>query len=414
MGSQRRGQASPALDDRCAMTTGTTIISDRRRLLAYASGGFGLGVSSLNYFLVPLAAADLGASVTVIGLLLGAEALTEMVVSVPLGGLIDRTGARRAYLAGTALLALVGVGFMLAPSIALLFALQVAYGVARPLGWVGGQSYIGGMRSAAEHSHDSGRFSFVANLGQIVAPALAGGAVQLFGVQLAFGVVVLFGVVFFAVGLGLPDDGRAAHPQGESRASFRPAVRLLALRGMQVVMLLTFTRLWLISVWTAFLPLYLVGLGTAPSVVGSAVSSMAVVATLTSLLTGRIARLGRSAVVAAAGLGVTAAGVALSPVLTSVPVVYLPAALVGIGMGLSLPMLLVLVSAAAPSGQRSLALGLRASVNQGAATAAPVLVAPVIGAAGVAAGFPLAAALGALVLAAAVRLDRVPPQSDTT
>jgi DHA1 family inner membrane transport protein len=393
------------------MTTGTTI-SDRRRLLAYASGGFGLGVSSLNYFLVPLAAADLGASVTVIGLLLGAEALTEMVVSVPLGGLIDRTGARRAYLAGTALLAVVGVGFMLAPSLALLFALQVAYGVARPLGWVGGQSYIGGMRSAAERSHDSGRFSFVANLGQIVAPALAGGAVQLFGVQLAFGVVVLFGVVFFAVGLGLPDDGRAPHPQGESRASFRPAVRLLALRGMQVVMLLTFTRLWLISVWTAFLPLYLVGLGTAPSVVGSAVSSMAVVATLTSLLTGRIARLGRATVVAAGGLGVTAAGVALSPVLTDVPVVYLPAALVGIGMGLSLPMLLVLVSAAAPPGQRSLALGLRASVNQGAATAAPVLVAPVIGAAGVAAGFPLAAVLGTVVLAAAVRLDRVPPASD--
>lgn len=386
------------------MTLGTTL-PDRRRLLAYASGGFGLSVSTLMYFLVPLRAAELGVGVTVIGLLLGAEALTEMVVSVPLGGLIDRIGARRAYLAGTIGLAAVGVGVMMTSSLALLFVLQVAFGVARPLGWLGGQAYVAGMGSPAERSQDSGRFSFVANLGQIVAPVLAGAAVQLAGVRLAFAVVTLFGVVFFAVGLALPDDRHHAPSQRTDRATFRPAARLLSLRGMQIVMLLTFTRLWLISMWSAFLPLYLVGIGTAPGVVGSVVSTMALVATVTSLLTGRIARLGRASLVGAGGLAVSCAGVALSPVLTTVPGLYLPAALVGIGMGLSLPMLLVLVAASAPPGQRSLALGLRASVNQGAATAAPVLVAPVIALSGLALGFPLAAVVGGLILCAAVGLE---------
>ncbi|MEX2288993.1 MAG: MFS transporter [Mycobacteriales bacterium] len=390
--------------------TDSPTISDRRRLLAYASGGFGLGVSTLMYFLVPLRAAEMGVGVAVIGLLLGAEALTEMIVSVPLGGLIDRAGARRAYLAGTLGLALVGVGFMLASSLALLFVLQVAFGVARPLGWLGGQAYVSGMRSPAERSQDSGRFSFVANLGQIVAPVLAGAAVQLAGVQVAFALVTLFGVAFFAVGLGLPDDRCQAPSQREGRATFRPAARLLTLRGMQIVMLLTFTRLWLMSMWSAFLPLYLVGIGTAPGVVGSAVSTMALVATLTSLLTGRIARLGRATFVGAGGLAVSCAGVALSPVVTTVPGLYLPAALVGIGMGLSLPMLLVLVAANAPPGQRSLALGLRASVNQGAATAAPVLVAPVIGIVGLALGFPLAAVVGGLILCGAVSLEVCGPR----
>lgn len=386
------------------MTVSATV-SDRRRLLAYATGGFGLSVSTLMYFLVPLRAAELGVGIAVIGLLLGVEALTEMVVSVPLGGLIDRAGARRAYLAGTLGLALVGAGFMLVSSLALLFALQVAFGVARPLGWLGGQSYVAGMGSPARRSQDSGRFSFVANLGQIVAPVLAGAAVQVLGVQPAFAVVTLFGVAFFAVGLGLPDDRWRARSPRTSRATFRPAARLLALRGMQIVLLLTFTRLWLISMWSAFLPLYLVGTGTAPGVVGSVVSSMAVVATLTSLLTGRIARLGCATFVAAGGLAVSAAGVALAPVITTAPGLYLPAALVGVGMGLSLPMLLVLVATSAPPGQRSLALGLRASVNQGAATAAPVLVAPVIGVAGLAFGFPLAAVVGGLILLGAVTLE---------
>ncbi len=378
----------------------------RRRLLAYASGGFGLSVSALLAFLVPLRAAEMGVGVTLIGLLLGAEALTEMVVGIPLGGFIDRTGARRAYLLGTGAMALLGAGFMLAPSVGVLFVLAVLFGLARPLGWVGGQAYVAGLRTGADRSHDTGRFSFAANLGQIVAPLLAGAAVQVVGVRLAFAVLAVFGLVFFAVGLSLPDDQRTAPAGVGGGANFRRAARLLTVRGMKVVMLLTFARLWLISMWSAFLPLYLVGTGTAASVVGSAVSCMAVVATLTSLLTGRLARLGSPTALGVGGLAVSCAGVALSPALDAVPVLYLPAALVGIGMGLSLPVLLVLVSASAPPDQRSLALGLRASVNQGAATAAPVMVGPVTAVAGLAFGFPLTAVIGGLVLGAAGWLGR--------
>lgn len=384
------------------------------RLLAYATGGFGLGVSTLMYFLVPLRAAELGIGVTTIGLLLAAEALTEMVVSVPLGGLIDRVGARRAYLAGTLGLALIGVGFALASSLVLLFLLQLAFGVARPLGWLGGQSYVAGMSSPAERSRDSGRFSFVANLGQIIAPVLAGSAVQLAGVQSAFSVVTLFGLAFFVVGLGLPDDQQGAQRPGTGRATFRPAARLLVLPGIQIAMLLTFARLWLISMWSAFLPLYLVGAGTPPGIAGTAVAAMALVATVTSLLTGRLARHGRASFIGTGGLATSCIGVALSPVVTTVPGLYLPAALVGIGMGLSLPMLLVLVATSAPPEQRSLALGLRAGVNQAAATAAPVLVAPLIAVAGLSFGFPLAAVVGALVLCGAVSLEVTRPQAGSS
>lgn len=356
------------------------------------------------YFLVPLRASELGVSLGVIGLLLGVKGLTETVLAVPLGAFIDRVGAKRAYLIGSIGVALAGLGFVLATSVVALFALQVALGATRPLAWVGGQSYVSGMRDGADRSYDTGRFSFAANVGQILTPLMAGLAVQFLGTRQAFLVVLVYGLVFFLVAVTLPDSGRSA-TRDSGGSGFRAAAHLLKLGDMQVVMLLTFTRLWLPSVWSSFLPLYLVSVGTAASIAGTAASSMAVVATLTSLLTGRIARLGRPAVVTAVALGIACLGVALTPAATGVPSVYLPAAMVGIGQGLSLPMLLVLVSAAAPAGQRSLALGLRSGVNQAAATAAPILIAPIIAIGGLVVGFTLAGGIGAICLAAAMVIE---------
>lgn len=373
-----------------------------QRYLAYALGGYGLSMNGLAYFLVPLRANELGASIAVIGLLLGVKALTETVLSVPLGAFIDRVGPRSAFLIGCVGTVLVGLGLMGTSSVVILFMLQFGLGTVRPLGWVGGQSYVSSMRSGAERNYDTGKFSFSANVGQIVAPLMAGALASAFGTRLAFAAMVLYGVVFFAVMLALPAaSGRRA--PGESGTSFGAFLQLSRLRDIQVAMLLTFTRLWITAVWIPFYPLYLVSTGTSTALAGSVVSSMAVAATMTSLFAGRIGSLGGGpASVTAAGLAVGCSGVALSPVLDGVPWFYLAAALVGVGQGLSLPMLISIVSSAAPPGQRSLALGLRSSVNQAAAAAAPVVIAPIIGLTGLTVGFGIAAILGGAPLLAAL------------
>lgn len=377
----------------------------RQRLLAYALGGMGPGSNALIYFLVPLRAADLEVGFGVIGVLLGVKALTETALAIPLGSFIDRVGARRAFLAGTAGVAVAGACLMVAESLAALIVLQVLLGATRPLAWVGGQSYVSGMRSGADRSYDTGRFSFAASFSQIIAPLIAGSAFQYLGAGTAFVTLVLYGVVFFVVGIGLPDAGRRPRGAESTGTGLRAAARLLRSADMQVVMLLTFTRLWTPSAWNAFLPLFLISVGTPASIAGTAASCMALVATVTSLFAGRIARWGRASVVTAVGLGISCLGVALTPLAVDVPLVYLPAAMVGIGQGISLPMLLVLVSAAAPPGQRSLALGLRSGVNQGAATAAPLAIAPMVAIGGLGLGFPLAGAIGAAALVAAMVVE---------
>lgn len=361
-------------------------------------------MNGLAYFLVPLRAQELEASLSVIGLLLAVKALTETLLSVPLGAFIDRVGPRRAFLLGYSATVAVGFGFMATSSVAALFVLQFAVGLVRPLGWVGGQSYVSAIRGGSHRSYDTGKFSFAANVGQIVAPSLAGVLASLAGTQRAFVAMVLYGVVFFCVALALPSTPRSTGGGPESAGSLRNFLGLFRLPQIRAAMLLTFTRLWITSVWIPFYPLYLVSTGTSTAAAGIVISSMAVAATTTSLLTGRIARLGRATSVTAAGLGVGCAGIALSPLLSAMPLPYVAAMMVGFSQGLSLPMLITIVGDAAPPGQRGLALGLRSSVNQTAATAAPLVIAPVIALTGLTAGFAVAAALGASPLLPALAI----------
>ena len=378
-------------------------LTRRDRVLAYATGGFGLSINAITYLLVPLLAHELGAGLAVIGLLVGVKSLVETVLSVPLGAFMDRAGPRRAFVIGTAGTAAVGLALMVTPSVVMLFVLQAVLGVFRPLGWLGGQSYVSGMRDKAMRSYDTGRFGFAANLGQIVAPLAAGAVAGTLGTRAAFAVVVAFGVVFLVVGWLLPDVGRAPAAASSSGSGFGAAAGLLRLTGIQVVMLLTFCRLWIPAVWSSFFPLYLIREGSTPAVAGSVISVMATSAMVTALFTGRISKLGGPVAVTSVSLGLSCVGVALSPALGDLPWAYLAAILVGVGQGLSLPMLITLTSQAAPPEVRSLALGLRSGVNQAAATLAPVTVGPLIAATGVFVGFPVAGAVGlALLLVAGV------------
>jgi MFS family permease len=68
-------------------------------------------------------------------------------------------------------------------------------------------------------------------------------------------------------------------------------------------------------------------------------------------------------------------------------------------------MLITLMSEAAPKDQRSLALSLRAGVNQASSTVAPVVIGPLMAVAGATIGFPVAAVVGVGFLLAALAVS---------
>ncbi|MFT7473660.1 MAG: MFS family permease [Verrucomicrobiales bacterium] len=370
--------------------------------LAYLTGGFGLALNAMMNFLLPLRATDLGISIGIIGLLLGVKGAVEALVSVQIGGLIDRIGPRKAFIFGTAGSAALIVVYASATSIFVLLLLQMALGALRPLAWVGSQSYVSGLRDGPDRARDTGRLSFVATGAQIIAPLLVGFGSQVFGTGPAFYLYAGYCSLFIFVGLALPKGSDSGSSGSTARRGLVAGLGLFAIRRIRVVMLLSAARLWINGAWIAFFPLLLVSEGVGKGAAGTVVSSMAIVGTIISPMTGRLAQSLRVDRLTAVSLTCGVAGLALAPTLSSLPLAYVSALLVGIGHGISLPSLLVLISGAVPSDQRGLALGLRSSVNQAAAALAPPTIAAVIGLTAASVGFPLAALVGLMLVGSSV------------
>jgi DHA1 family inner membrane transport protein len=365
-------------------------------------------MSAMLGLLVPLRADELGIALPAIGLIVGAYSAAAAVLAVPLSLLITRLGTRGAFITSTGACTALAAAFTVADGFWTLLLLNAAIGALSTLGWVASQTYISSWGRPEERARNTGRFSFVSNASQMATPLMVGTSAAALGYRATFFVIAAYCAVFALVGAALqPQDAQAV---GE-RVRLKAAGHLFRLPRLQMAMLLTFVRLWVPTIWRPFFPLLLVAGGASPELAGAVVAFAAAVAMGVSLLTGRLSRYASPEVVCMIALGVAVAGLVLSPHLLSVPAVFLPAAMVGIGNGLSLPLLIVLVSDAAPPGQRGLALATRNAVNSLAGTIAPLGAAPVIAALGAKAGLGLAGGAAGGLLALAVGLQRRTRQS---
>lgn len=377
--------------------------AERRLWSAYLSGGFGLSVSAMLGLLVPLRADELGIAVAGIGVIVAARSLSETVLAVPLSAVTARLGTRGAFVLSAAACAVVSAAFVLAEGFWALFALNVAIGAGRSLGWVASQAYVSTQGRPEHRARDTGRFSFASNAGQMITPLLVGGAAAVVGYRWAFLVIAAYCALFVGVGLLLP---RPRSRSGSDRVRLRAAAGLFGLPRIQMAMLLTFVRLWVPNIWTPLFPLLLVSAGASAPEAAAVVSSAAAVATAVNLLTGRLSRLAPPEVLCAVALGLAVVGLVVSPFLATLPGAFLPAVLVGIGNGLSLPLLIVLVSEAAPRGQKALALATRNAVNALSATLGPLGTGLLVGGLGATAAFPAMGGLAALLLGGVAVLRR--------
>lgn len=375
----------------------------RRLWLAYLSGAFGLAATAQINFLVPLRARELGASFEVIGLLVGAGAVAPSLLAVTTGAAIDRLGPQRTFVIGTAATAILAALFVFVTNYWWFLLLQPLLGVTRNLGWLASQSYITGIGRIDQRHALAGRFAFFTNGGQMVAPLVIGGVAQLVGFRYAFLFLAAYAAAFAAIGLLLPPagGGDGAARDANHGIGVRAALQMLALRPMQAVLLLSGMRLWVMWIYTAFVPAYLIDQGLQAATVGTVLATYGTVATLTAPTAGFWTRFASGPTVVAVGLGGGAVALLLAPHFVTVPLVYLAPALIGIGHGVSLPLILTIVAHAAPPGKRGIALGLRGAVNQGTAAAGPIIVGTLISGAGLSIGFTVAATVGVAMVSAA-------------
>ena len=252
----------------------------------YVSGGFGLAASVSVTLLVPLHASEVGISVSLIGVLLAARPTAEAVFSIPLGRLIDRMGARRVFIVGCSICAMVNAGYPLASSFWQFITLQALFGIGRSMGWVASQVYVSTRSTGDTQARDMGRFTFIGYVSLILAPMLTGIVAEHAGFAWAFVGVSGYCATFGLLGMILPDDGDSSY-QLTPRVSVVALIRDRAMRGG---LMLSFARLWISSTWQSFYPLFLIASGYTASLAGLAVSVSALVATVMPLSVRRLVR----------------------------------------------------------------------------------------------------------------------------
>ncbi|WP_181410606.1 MFS transporter [Nocardioides humi] len=207
------------------MATEDRRLSRRQLLLAYAIGGFGLSMNAQIVLLIPLQARAMGAGFDQVGLIVGSGSLAAALSSVALGSLVDRLGPRTCYLLGTGSCAILSAAYIVPSTFWWFLALQPFLALSRTLGWVASQAYISDVGAPSERATHAGRFSFCSNVGQLAGPLLAGTAAETVGLRWGLAVPAAYALVFFLLGLRLPNGHRGGARAGRRRSRSSGPVR---------------------------------------------------------------------------------------------------------------------------------------------------------------------------------------------
>ena len=376
---------------------------------SYALGLLGFSVTGQVGFLVALRVRELGGGFDDIGLIAGVTAVVPGLFAVASGPFIDRIGSLRAFIGSTVVAVAAVLTMMTFTDLRLFLISGPVFGIASLVSWVSSQLHIASLGTGIDRVVHTGRFSAASNFGDMAGPLLAGAAAQQVGPRLGLLVPAVYASVFIVLGLRLlarHPERRDADSEGRSSSPRPSTLGLLRLPALRLALVLSMSRLWSGAVFLTFAPVFLVDSGLSEFTVGTVLAFAGLVAGLTSPLAGWMSerfgelRLTRAILVLGAG------GVLILPGVAQLPAIYLVPLLLGVSNGLSLPLLIGLAIAAVPLDRGGAALGLRASLNQVSASAAPVAIGPLLAAAGPVVGFAAAGLSGAAIVALASAVSR--------
>ncbi|QHC57357.1 MFS transporter [Rathayibacter sp. VKM Ac-2760] len=340
---------------------------------------------------------------------LGASfAVVPLLIALPVGGLVDRVGARFVMACGSvvtiaaaALLLLAGGGIVgLLCGTALLGAGHLGC-------VVGQQAVVAGGAAGTRLDSRFGYYTFAASLGQAIGPAFipvfAGGAVRpdpapLFLVGGALAVLLL--AVTAAVGRPAPRAADASTSEGTT-------LSLLRVPGLARALLTSATVVAAVDLTVVYLPALGAERGLPAGVVGALLTVRALASMASRLLLGATtSRFGRTRVMVA-GIVVSAVCLVLVALPAPTALLFVAVALLGLGLGIGQPITMSWLIERTPADRHGRALSLRLAGNRMGLIALPTLLGTIAAAAG--AGGVLigtgAAIAATLVLLRGVRLD---------
>ncbi|MBI4234145.1 MAG: MFS transporter [Chloroflexi bacterium] len=305
--------------------------------------------------ILPLHAKSLGAGPAMLGAVISAYGLTQLLFRIPLGLWVDLVGRKKPFIVAGAILTIVGaVGLEWSPSPMFLFLARALTGVAAAT-WVASTVLYASYFPPQQTTRAMAFLSFSTQLSLGLAGLAGGFLADALGVHAAF----LAGAGLGALGLLLLLPAPEHSSQSSQRLSFGRFRRIGTTPLLLIVSLVSILNQYgLFATTFGFLPVYGQQLGASRSVIGLLVTVTQLATTLGSLGAILLAeRLGyrRTLLVGALLAG---AATAVVPLVHSVQFLGLTQMVTGLGRGILGPVLFTLVLRSAPPQDRATAMGI--------------------------------------------------------
>jgi DHA1 family multidrug resistance protein-like MFS transporter len=239
-----------------------------------------------------LFARDLGASLTMIGVLSGTEGLTRILSSVPIGMISDTKGRKGVLSAGLLIFAMSYFLYTLVPSPYLLFPIRVMTGLSVASTFFIGIAYVSDVVAKPDQGLTIGLYTSCMGLGFAIGSSIGGHVAENYGFAACYRVAALVTLLGFVVLRWGVSDKSVRQRKGGGEADVSLSAKLGLLVKEPGILAASLGNL-LISVVLegaifSFFPLYAASFSVSEAAIGSMFSVRALMSTSARLPTGAL------------------------------------------------------------------------------------------------------------------------------
>ncbi|WP_111493698.1 MFS transporter [Marinobacter bohaiensis] len=326
---------------------------------------------------VPFKAIELGVGPSLVGVIISAPYVLPMLLAIPMGGLVSRIGCQKMIIAGALGMA-AGPGVtLLLPSVPSLFATQAIVGLANMVLIISAQTVVSSLASGKRLEQFFGWYTTCLSGGQLLGPILSGFLIDHFSVNASLTAIVFVPLISAVGALFFSREVRRSGKAARSKARYRDQWRLLRSNpGMQTSIMLTVTALFVLSIHSSFLPVYLESLSLAASSIGLLLSIRAISSMAVRLAMSRIIDLcgGRNRAILICIVLITGSLTVTGLAGEHYALLVVLAMIIGVAGGISQPLSMVILSESVQPEQRPASMATRLMGNRGAQMLGPVLI----------------------------------------
>jgi len=356
--------------------------------------------------IIALYAAELGASIGIIGLIIGLYSLTNTPANILFGRLIDRMGYKVPLIAGLIGDALSMFLYSLSRSPIHLALVRVLHGTTGALIGPATMSVTADYSTERKKGRAMGSYGIALATATLVGYGLSGTLAS----RLGYNAVFLFGAAMLIIGvmlsLWLPGSRQGNSGSKTSFGGFDKAKDLMKRKGLSIAYCAIFAQYFTFGGVVTLLPFYVKTLGMEAFHVGMLLAIFAIMFIILQFPSGALSdRVGRI-IPTVFGLSLSVVSLLILPSVVIFPLLALATALYGTAYGLIFPSISALVADNTLPEERGLATGIfHALLTAGVAIGAPVM-GWVGGMVGVKLGLVLNSGIMALALVVVLRAKK--------